>query len=674
MQTRITSFFSPGPANPPRGDRPRVSFMDLPQSVRRRIYQELHLISSGSWSWKPITLNTACLLDKKCLFQTSESDQDQQFVKDPDAWPRNSRTSRYIKSDERFIDCRGCRCNNWSHWTETTHQCRAKSIHILPDFHMGCYCELDRIPTALFLVCRAWSKDAISTFYSENHFRIYYQGDGGLSVLDTLRPTTLQAMTRLTVHLSISFCDDGHDCLDPTHCWKCHPSCKVIGHDSALCSHTKDTGKILRDWTRLCQRLAAAIQPGILKLTLIANTRNVGVASALMEPLQSLPRLRGCSISLSKYYDADLQNLAEATCLTTMGYPESRIQDPFPFDKLPNEVQLEILRHTGLKAPSHLGFERHKPGSKDYTDHFVSPQCIYMPDILEEDGCVMCCTDKQQHSAANPACSCWNLSIATMMVNHKMRQMSQSILYGENTWVMDLAYYFQLCNQPHLQSLLKYARNIQVRVSTKEVGVPYYEAGQRWCNFVRALKRDSLHPLQLTLTLTMLHPSHSPDDATSISDTIFEGDEWMGHRIFTQRAKNIFLVSGWRPKNLFVRISRRHYTWSDGSRWWGEAIEGRLALCEQWNFRTQEREIERTIMNDDTYQSDARGKRRMIHEPISDLLCNLPDYEPDPEDHVEAEDMIHCSVISPTWDPLSGEWPCYLCGPSNGTSCYKRLP
>lgn len=81
-----------------------------------------------------------------------------------------------------------------------------------------------------------------------------------------------------------------------------------------------------------------------------------------------------------------------------MGYPESRIRDPFPFRKLPNELQLEILRHKGLKAKSHLWFERHKPGSKDSEDYVVSPQCIYMVDIIERDGCVMCCTDKQQHS------------------------------------------------------------------------------------------------------------------------------------------------------------------------------------------------------------------------------------------------------------------------------------
>lgn len=265
MQTRITSFFFAGPAKSPQVALPHVTFMDLPKSVRRRIYQELDLISSASWTWKPITLNRACVFDKGCQFQASESDEDQQPNRNQNDWSQRSWTSRDIESDEQFIDCRGCRCNIW---TEGGRECRATGTKILPSFKYGCECGVDRIPTALFLVCRAWSEDAISTFYSENHFKIYYQGEGGLSVLDTLRPTTLQALTRLTVRLNMSFCDDSHDCRDPAHNWKCHPSCKVIGHDSDLRWYSKDGSMVVRDWTRLCQRLAAAIEPGKLNLTL----------------------------------------------------------------------------------------------------------------------------------------------------------------------------------------------------------------------------------------------------------------------------------------------------------------------------------------------------------------------------------------------------------------------
>lgn len=207
MQNQITSYYlsAAATAKSPPGGRPRLTFMDLLQSVRR------------------------------CHLQTFESDQDQ------NERPQRFRTSRYIESDEQLIDCRGCRCNDWE---EARRQYRATGHLIMPSLEVGCSCGLDRIPTALFLACRAWSEDAISTFYLDNHFKLYYQGEGWFSVLDTLQSTTLQMLTRLTVRLSMSFCDDGHGCHDPAHGWECHPSCKVIGHDSALRSHSTETNKM----------------------------------------------------------------------------------------------------------------------------------------------------------------------------------------------------------------------------------------------------------------------------------------------------------------------------------------------------------------------------------------------------------------------------------------------
>lgn len=394
-----------------------------------------------------------------------------------------------------------------------------------------------------------------------------------------------------------------------------------------------------------------------------------------MDPLWSLPRLCGYSVSLSKYYDPDLQNLAEEACLKTMGYPESRIRDPFPLRKLPNELQLEILRHTSLKTPSHIWYEHHKPGSKYYADHSVSPQCIYMPDVLERDGCVMCCADKQQHSAANPTCSCWILSIAPLMVDHKMRKMGQAILYGENTWVLDLAFCSQPCDHPQLLSLLKYARNLQIRVSTMDVGAlswDYCAADERWCDFIEALECENLQPQQLSLSFIMLHPFHDEFDRTSISATIQEGDEWRGHRSFVQCAQSIFFVSDWRPKDVFVRIIRRHHVWGDGPSWWRAITEEGSPLCDQRDFTLQEQEIERMIMNDDTYCSDTRGKSKAIHEPCG----GLPGYDSNPQNPGETQDMDWPDWDIDSWEPSSCECPyrCSLCGPSNGISCYKRLP
>lgn len=249
------------------------------------------------------------------------------------------------------------------------------------------------------------------------------------------------------------------------------------------------------------------------------------------------------------------------------------------------------------------------------------------------------------------------------MVDHKMRQMGETILYGENTWVLDLTYCCQPLYHPQVQTLLKYVRNLQIRVSTEDAGVPYYEAGQRWYRFIAAVKLHSLQRHQLSLSLIMLHPSNDQHDTTPISTTIQEGDEWIEHRFFAESVNDSFLISDWRPKDIFVRILRRHHIWGDGPRWLEDITVGASPLCDQRNFTLQEQEIERLMMDDETYCSDAKGKSKAIHEPG----CDLTDYEPLPQGTV----WLDWDISS--WKSSSNGCPCSLCGPSNGVTCYKHL-
>lgn len=73
-------------------------------------------------------------------------------------------------------------------------------------------------------------------------------------------------------------------------------------HDSALRSHFESEGKVVRDWARLCQRIAAAIEPERLRLILVANAHNVGAVTDLMKPMHSPPRLRVSAIFWSRHY------------------------------------------------------------------------------------------------------------------------------------------------------------------------------------------------------------------------------------------------------------------------------------------------------------------------------------------------------------------------------------
>lgn len=216
-------------------------------------------------------------------------------------------------------------------------------------------------------------------FYSENKFKVFHMPEERLAVLDSLRPSVLRAMRSLTVRLSMSFCvlaSEGQHYGLENHQWKCHPGkawklsaqfrslgpnadgrgqdCKVIGHDTPLEPKQWRYKQVMEDWERFCQRLFVAIDSGKLNLTLIANTGDVDIAAALVEPMRSLPTLLSCSISLSKWRNPDIRSIADEACLRAMGYPESRIHDPFPFSRLPDEIHVEVLRHTSLRAPYHL--------------------------------------------------------------------------------------------------------------------------------------------------------------------------------------------------------------------------------------------------------------------------------------------------------------------------------
>lgn len=656
---------------PAPAEKPRTSFMDLPKDIRMRIYDELSF--SNIWD-RAIHLNKKSIFDRRCLFDSAND-----------------------SNEERYSVCRQCESNGWETEDEIG-ACKPSPGSILPDGAGFCVKEHHFLPVNLFRICRTWSNEAVETFYSRNKFKIFYLDTERLSALDNFRPTTLRALRNLTVRLSLSFCDsasDGVPCSTKGHHWDCHPGqslqpapricrpaltfphtdCKVIGHDAPLEQAQPRFKQILQDWTRFCQRLATSIEPGKLRLTMIVNTNDESVANSLLEPMRQLPALRQCAISLSKRYHPRLAAMAEEACLRIMGYPEPHIQDPFPFRKLPDELQLEVLRHTGLKAPFHMWCDRVKPGSIGYCDWGVPTQCIYQPDVVEDGGCVMCCTDALAHSSANPGCSCWTLSVAPLMVDRKMSEMAKHILYQENAWILNLTEFMKRSENinDYFGELLRHARHLQIHVSTNDEHDVYYEPGQRWHKLITRLKELHRDPSHLTFTLIMLHPEHdleadpsydpsqdsgSPLVWERVPRSIQASHMWDGHRSFADRAGSVFMVCGFRPKDIFVRILGRHHFIGSGNPSWDDDTRYESPLCDQRDFRHQEREIERIMMNDPSYDAEKRGKAAAVHESVDD---------------VPAKDGTRFGTAMNSWRPWAHEEKCVLCGPAPNGRCAAAL-
>lgn len=246
MQTRITDCWplAGSTALQPETTRdapPRVTLMDLPRGIRRRIYRYLGLLPSGPSS-RSIHLSKTSAYNKRCLFESVDP------VEPAPQAEHEHRLDEHTDFADRevqeFSNCHLCPPSLWcdaagsistigpwychtgfslrssNGWIMRPQEVVCSRCHVGPESHCC------KVPTNLFQVCRAWNQDAMQMFYSENKFKIFHMPGDGLTVMDSLRPSILQTMRRLTVRLSMSFCNfasEGLDCSLRDHHWECHP-------------------------------------------------------------------------------------------------------------------------------------------------------------------------------------------------------------------------------------------------------------------------------------------------------------------------------------------------------------------------------------------------------------------------------------------------------------------
>lgn len=196
-----------------------------------------------------------------------------------------------------------------------------------------------------------------------------------LAPLATGIPEAHQArMTSLLVRLNCWPCPWGHD-ETRTHPRRSPDNCCVCAAhtseaDPALSSSCSAGLDMLEAWELVCARLGSGLRPRRLDLTLICDidpAADGGVASRLLDPLRCyLPLLRSCTLRLG--HSSKERNLARmagqaALALVGIGTVESsQNTKPFPFDRLPWELKIRILRYTHLGPPGFadydLGLER----------------------------------------------------------------------------------------------------------------------------------------------------------------------------------------------------------------------------------------------------------------------------------------------------------------------------
>jgi hypothetical protein len=580
-QQRLERYFKwSSPSRPKLRTR---SFLDLPASVRRRIYEAAQIIPSQGAEWGKISLGRHPNNECHCLFDTGTEEP-------------------YEFNSNGFDAAGGC------------HRCLIEG-HPSSQLHIQHVKDCTPLPLGLFSTCTALYHEVVDLFYSQNRFEIVYDGPATLSVLEKLGPRAIASLQSLTVHMSANHCHK-NKCNSNQHQLICHPCCKAIPHDEPLGSRpgSRSDKMAVEAFRRACRHLGAYLLPNQLRFSLSCEVQSSIIASQLLSCLDTLPTLESCIISLSRDLDPLLREMAQETSLRLSGYPESRVTGSFPLRQLPRELQLRILGLSDLVAPFHVWYD----AILDRPDlQITTATCVYEKPMWGHatpfgdsgDLPVVCCCSSGRHSTSSWVCNHWHFPTALFAVDHLMLDDARSIMYRGNSWIGFPRGYSK--HQSHLHAI--------VRANTlRFLGEIRYLA----CNLIPGWSDTAAKIIEtvlthcnvgkLTLVLRLPHPIHHRK--SRLGDT--SEALWRPHRELMDHMKLIMAArhGGRRLKAFFVEVVREHAICDDHT---GQLV---FLECSSSNEKLEEAEydLEQMVVREG-FASDASvaTKHANVH---SDML------------------------------------------------------
>jgi hypothetical protein len=273
--------------------------------------------------------------------------------------PRLVRERIYIMANlgvDRFIDL-----NCWAQlqWCPSSDSLDEPNPHV--DIHLWLQREYEQrnpptpLPLSLLLVCKVVSREAEEMLYGRNCFAISQRNPGGLRVLERLSRHAIRNLHRLIIHLTPCTCLAPHCIKTNSFCdlafSGCNPDARKPTHDQRLSNTSRADRHILKQWERICRRLAEHILSDQLELYIVCHVESRPVVEQIIRPLLQLPTLRSGGICLGPSNHASYGEL-RALAATAVQHLTSRavlaLQKPFPFLRLPKELQLQILAASPL--------------------------------------------------------------------------------------------------------------------------------------------------------------------------------------------------------------------------------------------------------------------------------------------------------------------------------------
>ncbi|GAB1315460.1 hypothetical protein MFIFM68171_05670 [Madurella fahalii] len=514
--------------------------LDLPPSVRTLIYRHAGLVPLDGPQEDRVMLNAGSLTDGWCQYSnpTRVRDALRGLIQHPTG------------DDHPVPDLCCIHCGSVDLYCEEGRHCPGPC----------CFrCQLDEhddetyygeFPHQLFSVCRLLYEETTRLFYSETRFEIIRTAPGALMALRRLSPLAVSSLRDLTIRLNTCFCPERQGCTQTEHrVADCYSICRIGGHDEPLGERpgSRNDRSAWLDLRDVCGHLGRFLPPDQLKLAFVCEVKDYELATKLMETLRQLPPLRSCIISLSQADDPRLRELAQETQLRLVN-PAHDSSKAFRLRDLPREIELQVLRNSGLVAPFHVVFDlrANQPTRRI--------RCIYEREISGfESVPIMCCCKYGAHSSSAWTCSHWHLPNSLFLVDRRMEEDARTIIYSDNYWVVSdlLGALAATKRSARMRAIfsrfLATVRRIQIQVPVRTP-----RPGRGCDAFLADLGRlfGTSISEKLDLTLSLSHPLH-PAHVSHVFPPAWKEQDLMIQSVLAG-------LQGRRLRNFTVGFEREH--------------------------------------------------------------------------------------------------------------------
>ncbi|KAE8353205.1 hypothetical protein BDV28DRAFT_165093 [Aspergillus coremiiformis] len=190
---------------------------------------------------------------------------------------------------------------------------------------------------------------------------------------------------------------------------------------------------IINMWAAFCS-LAAQRMPSLTCFSLKCRVKDLEVATRLMCAMDPFPTLSQCAIHFSQYQENDIRPVAKRSCLRLTDNLGAR--PPFPFLRLPKEVQLLILEQLLINRPDPYVV------ASEYRRNIITLQDRrrQRPTIYPLTCCGTCsplrttCFCYSRQTAFSTSCSCFSSPTPYFLVSRGFYRDARRVFFSKNNF------------------------------------------------------------------------------------------------------------------------------------------------------------------------------------------------------------------------------------------------